>query len=429
MPHAITTSYLTHGPIEEFLRREKGYGYTGPLYLSAGKSVGLRLIPTVRDLRFVWEDTPQQLLDAQAQKVRDSVRAALVAWALQTGEAASYTDNLPLQCMHPVGHWYEVPNLLLGGVLQKMLEARPELRTLMVHNVDTVGAALDPGILGRHLASKSTMTAVQILTKVVNAPIGGSAPGALASAGNVGIQVSLDNGVHWGKYTLVPSTGVVSLSAAAGAVLGDTGLVLQFLTTGYYNVGDLFYASCRAPVITSGLPAAFMTMLADTRSFSLVDIAGLDSTSNASGAMYTDCATAAALFFAAYRSIRIFMSTPADTDANIVRAWQSTAFNTRLNVSAATDMITDVIYGANLERGHSDALVARLCTIAPSRSPGYVPDGPLFNVVSMSRNEASAPGLFDQGFACSTSAIQQKGVFTDGDGRCMSRQPATLRTS
>ncbi len=128
VPHAITTSYLTHKPIEELLQREGAYGYTGPLYLSSGQSVGLRLIPTVRDLRFAWEDTPQQLLDAQAQKVRESVRAALVAWALQAGEASDYTDNVPLQCLHPVGHWYEVPNLFRSGVLAAMLETRPQLR-------------------------------------------------------------------------------------------------------------------------------------------------------------------------------------------------------------------------------------------------------------------------------------------------------------
>ncbi len=174
VPHAITTSYLTHGPIQEFLQHENSYGYTGPLYLSAGQSVGLRLIPTVRDLRFAWEDTPQQLLDAQAQKVRASVRSALVAWALQAGEAASYTDNLPLQCLHPVGHWYEVPNLFLSGVLERMLDARPELRALMVHNVDTVGADLDPGILGRHIASKATMTA-EVVTRRIEDHGGGLA--------------------------------------------------------------------------------------------------------------------------------------------------------------------------------------------------------------------------------------------------------------
>jgi hypothetical protein len=174
VPHAITTSYLTHGPIEESLRREGAYGYKGPLYLSAGQSVGLRLIPTVRDLRFAWEDTSQQMLDAQAQKVRESVRAALIAWARQAGEANSYTDNLPLQCLHPVGHWYEIPNLFRSGVLAAMLEARPQLRTLMIHNVDTVGANLDPGILGWHLARKATMTA-EVVTRRIEDRGGGLA--------------------------------------------------------------------------------------------------------------------------------------------------------------------------------------------------------------------------------------------------------------
>ena len=35
---------------------------------------------------------------------------------MQMGEANDYLDNLPLQCLHPVGHWYEVPNLLLATV-------------------------------------------------------------------------------------------------------------------------------------------------------------------------------------------------------------------------------------------------------------------------------------------------------------------------
>ncbi len=174
VPHAITTSYLTHGPIEETLGREHAYGYRGPLFLSAGQTVGLRMIPTVRDLRFAWEDTAQQLLDAQAQKVRESTRSALVAWAQQAGEASSYTDNLPLQCMHPVGHWYELPNLFLSGALEKMLGARPQLRYLMLHNVDTVGANLDPGILGRHIASRATMTA-EVVTRRIEDHGGGLA--------------------------------------------------------------------------------------------------------------------------------------------------------------------------------------------------------------------------------------------------------------
>ncbi len=158
IPHVFTTSYLTHGPTAELVEREGNYGYEGPLLLSPGRAVGLRLVPTERDLRFAWEETAQQVLDEQQQKVRDSARAALVGWTRATGEATDYTDNVPLQCLHPVGHWYEVPNLLRNGVLARLLAERPQLRVLLLHNVDTVGADVDPAVLGHHLATGACLT-------------------------------------------------------------------------------------------------------------------------------------------------------------------------------------------------------------------------------------------------------------------------------
>jgi REP element-mobilizing transposase RayT len=151
LPHLFTTSYLSHTATQEFLEREKFYGYDGPLFLSEGKSVGLRMIPTERDLRFLWEEMPQQMLDEQQQKVRDSLRQALIGWARQAGEAGDYTDNVPLQCLHPVGHWFEIPNLLRNGTLARLLKERPQLKHLMLHNVDTVGANIDPAMLGLHM--------------------------------------------------------------------------------------------------------------------------------------------------------------------------------------------------------------------------------------------------------------------------------------
>jgi hypothetical protein len=174
VPHIITTSYLTHDPTDKLLRLENNYGYQGPLHLSPSRSVGLRMIPMVRDLRFAWESTPQQILDAQAQKVRDSSRAALISWAQQCGEGSDYTDNLPLQCLHPVGHWYEVPNIFRNGVLRTVLEAQPNLRYIMVHNVDTVGADLDPQILGRHISTGATMT-VEVMSRRIEDRGGGLA--------------------------------------------------------------------------------------------------------------------------------------------------------------------------------------------------------------------------------------------------------------
>lgn len=165
LPHLFTTSYLTHQPTAEYLEREvegrdrtTSYAQHPQVCLSPGRAIGLRMVPTVRDLRFAWEEMPQQRLDAQAQKVRDSLHAALIGWAQSAGEASDYTDNLPGQCLHPVGHWYEIPNLLKNGVLARLLEDRPQLQTLMVHNIDTVGANLDPGLLGLHLSKGSPFT-------------------------------------------------------------------------------------------------------------------------------------------------------------------------------------------------------------------------------------------------------------------------------
>ena len=164
LPHIFTTSYLSHAPTQQFLDRQKGYGYEGPLLLSPGKSIGLRLVPMVRDLRFAWEELPQQLLDEQQQKVRDSLRAALINWARSAGEAGDYTDNLPLQCLHPVGHWYEIPNLLRNGVLARLLAERPQLQHLVLHNIDTVGMDVDPALLGAHIQSGAGLT-FEVITR------------------------------------------------------------------------------------------------------------------------------------------------------------------------------------------------------------------------------------------------------------------------
>lgn len=157
-PHIFTTSYLTHAPMAAHLEREANYGYEGPLHLSPGRSVGLRLIPMARDLSFAWEEMPQQQLDVQKQKVIESARASLIQWALGAGEGSDYTDNLPLQCLHPVGHWYEFPNLLRNGVLRDLLAERPGVRHLLLHNIDTLGAEIDPALFGLHLESEAALT-------------------------------------------------------------------------------------------------------------------------------------------------------------------------------------------------------------------------------------------------------------------------------
>lgn len=153
--HVITTGYMTDEPIRQAVQQH----YPGRnVYVSRGASVGLRMVPTVRDLHFAWEEMPQQMLDEQQEKMRVSVRAALSNWAKTSGEASDYRDNLPFQCMQPVGHWYEVPNLLINGTLKDLLEKQPQLQYLMLHNVDTLGANLDAGCLGLHIQSNADLS-------------------------------------------------------------------------------------------------------------------------------------------------------------------------------------------------------------------------------------------------------------------------------
>jgi hypothetical protein len=173
-PHVITTSYLTHERITAYLGHEQNYGYRGPLHFSPGRAIGLRLVPMARDLRFTWEEMPQEILDEQAQKVRESLHSALIGWATTTGEGSDYTDNLPLQCLHPVGHWYEVPNMFKNGVLAALLRKHPGIQYLMVHNIDALGTDADPAVLGWVMQNGAGFTA-EVITRSIEDRGGGLA--------------------------------------------------------------------------------------------------------------------------------------------------------------------------------------------------------------------------------------------------------------
>jgi hypothetical protein len=174
LPHIVTTSYLTHAAIERHLERTGNYGHDGPVILSRGHSIGQRLIPMARDLSFLWEEAIHETLDENKQKVREAGRRAILDWARASGEGSDYTDNLPVQRFNPPGHFYEVPNLLRTGLLGRILERHPNLKWLMVHNIDTLGATVDPGILGLAQESGATL-AFEVIPRRIDDRGGGLA--------------------------------------------------------------------------------------------------------------------------------------------------------------------------------------------------------------------------------------------------------------
>ena len=158
VPTIIATSYLTHYPIERELRRTNNYQIDGSVCLSPGKSIGQRFIPTERDLRFLWEEMLQEKLDENKQKVVDALHETLIHWARAKGEGNDYTDNIALQRLTPLGHWYEVPNLIRNGILARMIQDYPGIQHLLLHNIDTLGVNLSPELLNYHITSGNALT-------------------------------------------------------------------------------------------------------------------------------------------------------------------------------------------------------------------------------------------------------------------------------
>lgn len=158
IPHLVATSYLTHEPIRRTLEETGNFGYSGPTYLSPGRSIGQRYVPMERDLRFMWEEMPQETLDENKQKVREAVRQTMIGWAKSKGEGSDYVDNIAAQRFSPLGHWYEVSNLLRNGTLAQLLAEQPQVETIVLHNIDTLGMDVDPAVLGHHLESGNMLT-------------------------------------------------------------------------------------------------------------------------------------------------------------------------------------------------------------------------------------------------------------------------------
>jgi len=140
--HVFTTSYLTHKPISEYLEANDHFNYIGKIYLSPAMLTLKRVYPTIGDIKYLYGDNSQKIIE----------------WVRQRGEAEDYTGAPAPLRFNPPGHWYEIPNLLRNGTLGRMLRDNPSLKYLLCHNIDTVGANIDPGILGMHITGGNTIT-------------------------------------------------------------------------------------------------------------------------------------------------------------------------------------------------------------------------------------------------------------------------------
>jgi hypothetical protein len=174
IPHIITTSYLTHEAIKRYLQEFEYLGYGANLYLSLSKSIGRRVYPMIRDLLFHFQEELRQKEDEQKQKVLESSQRAIIEWIKKKGEGEDFMEADPLLRFNPPGHWYEIPNLLKNGLLLQILKDNPEVKYLMCHNIDTLGAWLDPAVLGMHIVTKACIT-FEVIPRMIEDRGGGLA--------------------------------------------------------------------------------------------------------------------------------------------------------------------------------------------------------------------------------------------------------------
>ena len=111
----------------------------------------------VRDLRFAWEETPQQTARrAGAEGPREPCTRALIDWAQPAGEGARlHRQPARSSASTRSATGTRCRTCSATACSRGLLAERPQPASyLLVHNIDTLGADLDPALLGLHIASR-----------------------------------------------------------------------------------------------------------------------------------------------------------------------------------------------------------------------------------------------------------------------------------
>ena len=102
-----------------------------------------------RDLRFAWEEMPQQMLDEQAQKVRESLHATLIALGRSRRAKAATTPTIcPCSACTRWATGTKCPTCCATACWRACWRSARGCSYLMVHNIDTLGADVDAALLG-----------------------------------------------------------------------------------------------------------------------------------------------------------------------------------------------------------------------------------------------------------------------------------------
>jgi len=342
---------------------------------------------------------PSSAANAQLTIGVSSLGTANTLYGLSTSDTISSTLGLG-----PLADAMALKVALGGG---------PQYAIPINASVAGVSGAVTPTRVGSSTGTVTTATApndaYQPVITIVSAGVG-----QLVTGGTVQVTISYDNGLSTGAAILVPAGGTL--------VLTGTGITLTFsVSATTFDKGDVFKFTCQAPFYASAdLTAAVTPWLGDPRQFTIIHVVGFPTAGNsaanatASAAIAVTCDTLATAFFNAGKYVRFVLDTPPSADADLITAFTSYS-STRVFTGSSTGVVNSALNGRKLTRAWAWAIASRMaqpfCT--PSVSPGRVSDGNMQGWISITRNEASTPGLFDARFGVATTIIGKNGFFSD----------------
>ncbi len=155
--HAVTSSPFTEEPLGQALEAFRDPAGLLRVHLSPPGALVGRFYPREEDLRDYFQIRIREQGGREERRQARDRLDRILRWTRERGPGTDFADGPVRQRFHPPGHWYEIPNLLRNGTLGRMLEENPDLAYLLVHNADTLGATLDPLVLGAHIFSRRTI--------------------------------------------------------------------------------------------------------------------------------------------------------------------------------------------------------------------------------------------------------------------------------
>ena len=159
LPHVFTTSYLTHAPIDAFLARTRqlrlrrpAAALARPQRRPAPGADGAR--PALR----LGGDAAADARRAAAEGARQPARRADRLGAQARARRATTPTTCRSSACTRSATGTRCPTCCATASLAQLLAERPQLKYLLLHNIDTLGADLDPALLGLHIESGACLT-------------------------------------------------------------------------------------------------------------------------------------------------------------------------------------------------------------------------------------------------------------------------------